>query len=98
MTASGATFQTWNFKPSGSIWTITNTGYTLTTYAYSAGQAASTVSGNTLSTEWTIVPNSGNYSFQLGSNASFAWSVGTNDQVTLAGTQLQNDAQQLSVE
>ncbi|KAG2117630.1 hypothetical protein BD769DRAFT_1641886 [Suillus cothurnatus] len=81
MTASGATNQTWNFQPSGSNWTITNTGYTLTTYAYSAGQSSSTVSGNTLSTEWNIVPNSGNYSFQLGSNTSFAWSVGTNDQV-----------------
>ncbi|KAG2117685.1 hypothetical protein BD769DRAFT_1390802 [Suillus cothurnatus] len=102
MTASGATNQTvfawWNFQPSGNNWTITNTSYTLTTYAYSAGQSSSMVSGNALSTEWNIIPNSSNYSFQLGSNNSFAWSVSTNDQVTLAGTQLQNNVQQLSVE
>ncbi|KAG1877914.1 hypothetical protein DFJ58DRAFT_740513 [Suillus subalutaceus] len=97
-TATGATNQTWNFQPSGNNWTITNTGYNLTTYAYSNGQSAASVSGNTLSTEWALVPNSGVYSIQLGSNSSNAWAVGSNDQVTLTGTQLQSVAQQFNVE
>lgn len=97
-TANGATNQTWNFQPSGSNWTISNTGYNMTTYAYSNGQSAAPVSGNTLSTEWTIVPNSGTFSIQLGSNSGNAWSVGSNDQVTLAGTQLQNSGQQFTIE
>ncbi|KAI9567729.1 hypothetical protein HD554DRAFT_2314702 [Boletus coccyginus] len=94
---NGATNQTWDFQPSGNNWTIRNTGYNLTSYAYSNGQDAASVSGNTLSTEWFIVPNAGNYSIQLGSNTSLAWNVGSNQQVNLAGTRLQNAAQQFGI-
>ncbi|KAI9458784.1 hypothetical protein HD554DRAFT_2317093, partial [Boletus coccyginus] len=96
---NGATNQIWDFQPSGNNWIIKNTGYDcLTIYAYSCGRDAASLSGDTLTTEWFILPNAGNYSILLGVDTSLAWNVRPNQQVNLAVTQLQNAAQQFAIE
>jgi len=97
-TASGATNQTWDVQPAGSsTYTIRNTGYDTSTYAYSAGQNGSAVNGSTSSLEWSIVVSSGNYFFLPASDSSLAWNVGDNNGVTLTGKQLTNSSQQFTV-
>ncbi|KAF9236888.1 hypothetical protein BU15DRAFT_63609 [Melanogaster broomeanus] len=97
-TASGATNQTWDVQPAGSsTYTVRNTGYDASTYAYSAGQNGSAVNGSTSSLEWSIVVSSGNYFFMPASDSSLAWNVGDNNGVTLTGKQLTNSSQQFTV-
>ncbi|KAF9236892.1 hypothetical protein BU15DRAFT_63613 [Melanogaster broomeanus] len=98
-TASGATNQTWDVQPAGaSTYTIRNVGYDTSTYAYSAGQNGSAVTGSTSSLEWSIVNSSGNYFFLPGSDSSLAWNVQDDNSVKLSGKQLTNSGQQFTIE
>ena len=47
----------------GTSYTIRNIGFAANTFAYSTGQETAPVTGNSLVTEWAIIPNSGIYSY-----------------------------------
>ncbi|KAF9236889.1 hypothetical protein BU15DRAFT_63610 [Melanogaster broomeanus] len=98
-TSNGATNQTWDVQPAGSsTYTIRNTGYDTSTYAYSAGQNGSAVTGSTSSLEWSIVTSNGNYFFLPGSDNSLAWNVQDDGSVKLNGKQLTNSGQQFTID
>ncbi|KAF9236894.1 hypothetical protein BU15DRAFT_76496 [Melanogaster broomeanus] len=97
--ANGATNQTWDVQPAGaSTYTIRNTGYDLTTYAYSDGQNGAAVVGSTNSVEWSTVVSNGNYFFLPSSDSSLAWNVNDANTVKLSGKQLANSTQQFTIE
>ncbi|KAF8550247.1 hypothetical protein OG21DRAFT_1487915 [Imleria badia] len=92
------TNQIWDFQRVGNNWTIRNTGYAATIYAFSGGLVAAPVSGNAAATLWALFPNNGVFSIQLGDNFGNAWEVGANGQVTLGATDLQEAAQEFAIE
>ncbi|KAF9236891.1 hypothetical protein BU15DRAFT_63612 [Melanogaster broomeanus] len=78
--STGATNQTWDVQPAGSsTYTIRNTGYDTSTYAYSAGQSASPVYGSTSSVEWIIINRNGSNIFLPASDDALAWTVEENN-------------------
>ncbi|KAF8549048.1 hypothetical protein OG21DRAFT_1515582 [Imleria badia] len=94
---TGAQNQTWDFQNVGNNWTIRNTAYPALTFAFSGGGQAALVAGNAASTQWALVPNAGFVSIQPADDASNAWNVGANAQVTLQAYQAANAAQRFTI-